>query len=136
MPDVSDVERKQRRLPRGRLSWLLRLLTGCRSSSISKAEVVATNATITQRLHALLATGVVPGVWRDFVPSRLCAVFVLGEAEQRMRKVEIGSAALAWCSMHQRAVQMTQVCALWAEWLTSDLGQVSGALGLTLQELR
>ena len=99
-------------------------------------EVVATSATTTQRLHALLATVVVSGIWRDFLPSWLGAVFVLGEVEQRIRKVEIDSAALAWCSMHQRAVQMTQACALWAEWLTGDLGQVSGALGLTLQELR
>ena len=110
--DVSDIVRKQRRLPCGSLSWLLRLLTGCRSSSISKAEVVATSATITRRLHALLATVVVSGIWRDFLPSRLGVVFVLGEVEQRTRKVKIDSAALAWCYMHQRAVQMTQVCAL------------------------
>ena len=95
VPDVSDVERKQRRLPRGSLSWLLRLLTGCRSSSISKAEVVATIATITQRLHALLATVVVSGIWHDFVPRRLRSVLVLGKVGQRARKVEIDSAGLA-----------------------------------------
>ena len=136
MTNAPETECKRRCLPRGSLSWLLRLLTGCRSSGISKAKVVATSATITRRLDALLATVVASGIWRGFLPSRLGAVFVLGEAEQQIRKVENDSAALAWCSMHQRAVQITQVCALWAEWLTGDLGQVSGALGLTLQELR
>ena len=62
VPDDSDVERKQRRLPCGSLSWLLRLLTGSRSDSISKAEVAATSATITQRLHALVGMAVVSGI--------------------------------------------------------------------------
>ena len=95
VPDAPGAERKRRCLPRGSLSWLLRLLTGCRSSSISKAEVVATSATITWRLHALLATVVVSGIWRDFLPRRLRSELVLGKVEQWMRKVEIDSAGLA-----------------------------------------
>ena len=41
-----------------------------------------TSATITQCLHVLLATGVVSGIWRDFVFTGLGAVLVLGELEQ------------------------------------------------------
>ena len=73
---------------------------------------MATSVTITRRLHALLPTVVVSGIWRDFLPSWLGAVFVLGEVEQRIRKVEIDSAALASGLMHQKAHQMHQVCAL------------------------
>ena len=73
---------------------------------------MVTSVITTLRLHALLGAAVVSGVWRDFVPSRLAAVFVLGEVEQRMCKVEIDSAAMTWYYRYKRAPQMTKVCVL------------------------
>jgi len=68
----------------------------CRSSSISQAEVIATSATTVQCLHALLGALVVSGICRDFLPSWLAAVFVLGKVERRMHKPQIEGAALTW----------------------------------------
>ena len=65
---------------------------------------MATSANVTQCLHALLGVVVVSGSWRDFLPSWLAAVFVLGKVEHRMRKAKIDSATLGWCWQHQRAL--------------------------------
>ena len=83
-----------------------------RSSSTSRAEVVATSANITVRLHALLGAAVVSGVWRDFLPTHLVSVPVLGQVDHPIRKVQNGGAVLTWWYRWQRALQMTQVCAL------------------------
>ena len=83
-----------------------------RSSSTSRAEVVATSANITVRLHALLGAAVVSGVWRDFLPTHLVGVPVLGQVDHPIRKVQNGGAVLTWWYRWQRALQMTQVCAL------------------------
>ena len=79
----------------------------CRFSSTSQAEVIATSATTVQCLHALLGVAVVSGAWRDFLPSWLAAVFVLGKLEHQVCKAEIDSVALGWCWQHQRVLYLT-----------------------------
>ena len=87
----------QLRLPCARLTWLFRLLIGADRAAALGRWYMATRATVTQCLHALLGLVVVSGVQRDFVPRRLRSVLVLGKVEQRMRRAEIDSAALVRC---------------------------------------
>ena len=61
---------------------------------------MATSANATQRLHALLVTVVVSGVWRDFWPPSMGARLVLGEVEQSAYTMRIDSGRLAWCWLH------------------------------------
>ena len=56
-----------------------------------------TSGKVTQRLHALLGSAVLAGVRRDFLPSCLIVVFVLGKVERRPHKVQIDGAAHTWC---------------------------------------
>ena len=85
------------RLPCARLPWLFRLLIGADRAAAPRTGYMVTSVITALRLHALLGAAVVSGVWRDFVQSRLAAVFVLGEVERRMHKPQIEGAALTWC---------------------------------------
>ena len=97
----------QLRLPCARLPWLFKLLIGADRAAALGRGYMATSANVTQRLHALLGAVVVSGAWRDFLPSWLAAVFVLGEVERRVHKPQIEGAALTWCFWWQGALQLT-----------------------------
>ena len=82
----------QPRLLCARLPWLFSLLIGADRAAALGRGYRATSANTTQRLHALLVTVVVSGVWSDFVFTGLGAVLVLGELEQPAYTMILGSA--------------------------------------------
>ena len=94
MAYAPDTVPNQLRLPCARLTWLFRLLIGADRAAALGRGYRATSANAAQRLHALLVTVVVSGVWRDFWRPGLDAVLVLGEVEQSAHMMILDSAAM------------------------------------------